>query len=100
MKLAALSEKVNDNPAQVTLLGEVKSNIQEWNDTVTEPAIAMRRQVGTGITMDDITAMVGEAKGKTYFDKFRGQIATFVEREESLLGKRREDGTVAAAKVA
>ena len=99
-ELDALKQTVNDNPAQVELLNEVKSNIQEWNAKVTEPAIAMRRQVGDGKTMDDVASLVGEARGKQYFDKFRGQISTFVDREASLLGKRRKDGKEAAASVA
>ena len=97
---AALKKTVNDNPVQVELLNEIKSNIQEWNANVTEPAIVLRRAVGNGKTMDDVAALVGEARGKQYFDKFRVQITTFVDREASLLGKRRKDGDEAAASVA
>ncbi len=99
-KLTALKKTVEDNPAQVKLLDEVETNISEWNDQVTEPAIALRRNVGNGKTMDDVASLVGEARGKQYFDKFRGQIATFIEREASLLEKRRKDGIAASASVA
>ncbi|MCP4455886.1 MAG: chemotaxis protein [Planctomycetes bacterium] len=92
--VSALSVTVNDNPQQVTLLEEIKNNIGEWNSKVTEPAIALRAQVGTDAnakSMDDVAAWVGQANGKQYFDKFRGQIATFISREETLLGERQQE---------
>ena len=100
--IASLSRTVNDNPAQVKLLAEIKANINGWVDKVTEPAIALRKRVGfgTGTTMDDIATLVGEAKGKVYFDKFRGQINTFIGRETKLMHERlksAEAATVAAA---
>lgn len=99
-QVAALREVVSDNPAQVQLLDEIKANIDEWNTNVTDPAIALRREVGSGKTMDDIASLVAEGRGKQYFDKFRGQIATFTKRESDLLGKRREDGEAASESVA
>ncbi|MCH8804894.1 MAG: CHASE3 domain-containing protein, partial [Planctomycetes bacterium] len=99
-ELAKLSQTVNDNPAQVTLLEQIRVNIEEWNEKWTEPAIALRREVGNGKTMDDVVSLIGNAGGKKYFDRFRGQIATFVQREADLLGKRREEGNVAAVSVA
>ena len=35
--------------------------------------------------MEDLTAYVGEANGKKYFDQFREHVRTFIEREEVLL---------------
>ena len=101
--VASLSKTVDDNPAQVKLLAEINANIDGWVDKVIEPAIALRKKVGfgTGTTMDDIATLVGEAKGKVYFDKFRGQIATFIGRETKLMHERlkgAEEATVAAAK--
>ncbi len=100
-KLAVLKKIVNDNPAQVKLLAEVETGIREWNTEVTDPAIALRREVVAGTkTMDDVVSLVGEARGKQYFDKFRGQIATFVERESLLQAKRNADGKAAAESIA
>jgi len=100
--VASLSKTVDDNPAQVELLGEVKATIAEWQEQVTEPAIALRRNVGFGTetTMDDVATLVGQAKGKTYVDTFRSQIATFIAREEELIAQRQkaaEETTAAAA---
>jgi len=83
-----LSDTVSDNPAQVTLLSEISSTIKQWQENITEPNIKLRSEVGKGKTMDDIANLVGEAKGKVYFDKFRGQIQTFKDREVSLMDKR------------
>ena len=87
-QIDALSITVSDNPSQVALLTETKETIAQWQEKVTEPAIQLRRKVGTAITMDDITDRVAEAKGKVFFDKFRGQIQTFKDREESLMESR------------
>jgi methyl-accepting chemotaxis protein len=85
-----LVETVNDNPEQVTLLKEIKGTISQWQKNVTEPNISVRREVGSTKTMEDIASLVGQTKGKAYFDKFRDQIATFKRREESLMGARIE----------
>ncbi len=60
----SLSKTVNDNPAQVQLLSEVKTNIDAWQKDVTEVQIALRRQIGDAKTMNDMADLVGEAKGK------------------------------------
>ncbi len=89
--VASLSQTVNDNPAQVQLLSEIKDNIDAWQKDVTEPTIELRRQIGDAKTMNDMAKLVGEARGKKYFDKFRGQIKTFIDREAELMGKRKEE---------
>ena len=43
--------------------------------------------------MNDMPQLVGEASGKVYFDRFRGQIATFIEHELQLLDIRRIQST-------
>lgn len=84
-RLASLKETVSDNPDQVTLLGEIQDNINSWKNNVTEPTIELRRLIGDAKTMNDMAALVGEARGKVYFDKFRDQVGTFIEREKSLM---------------
>jgi methyl-accepting chemotaxis protein len=86
-----LQETVSDNPGQVERLNEVEAVLRAWQADVTEPTIAVRREIGDAKTMNDMAKIVGEGRGKTYFDKFRGQIATFIERERSLLDKRETD---------
>jgi len=102
--LAELQQTVDDNPPQVALLQEVESVLRDWQANVTTMQIDLRREIGDAATMNDMAALVGQARGKTYFDKFRGQIATFIEREEALLVERQASfdaalraGTVSAA---
>lgn len=90
-QLTSLKNTVNDNPKQVKRLEEVESTLKAWQSNVTEPNIALRRKIGDAKTMNDMAALVGEARGKVYFDKFRGQIGTFIERESTLMEKRRMD---------
>ena len=90
-RIAALQETVSDNPGQVERLGEVEKTLREWQANVTEVQIKLRRDIGDSQTMNDMAALVGQAKGKAFFDKFRGQIATFISREQKLLNKRDSD---------
>jgi len=86
-----LTQTVSDNPAQVKLLQEVNGTIQEWIEKVTQPTIELRRQIGDAKTMDDMADLIGEARGKTYFDRFRGVMANFQSIEEGLMETRKED---------
>ncbi|MBO6509515.1 MAG: CHASE3 domain-containing protein [Roseibium sp.] len=94
-----LQKTVNDNPAQVERLAEAQTILREWQANVTEPTIELRRQIGDAKTMNDMAALVGEARGKQYFDKFREQIATFIGREAALLTERRKEFDTAQAEV-
>jgi methyl-accepting chemotaxis protein len=89
-RIEELRQTVSDNPAQVARLNEIEKVLHEWQANVTEPTIALRRQIGDAETMNDMAKLVGEARGKKYFDKFREQIATFIGREKALLEQRRE----------
>ena len=89
--LADLQRTVDDNPVQVKRLGEVEQILRDWQQNITEPMIRMRREVGNGTTtMDDVAALVGEARGKQYFDAFRLKMADFIQMEQSLMGERQE----------
>ena len=83
-----LAQTVSDNPAQVALLGESKNTIDNWISRVVETQITLRREIGDAKTMDDMADLIGQAKGKVYFDKFREQISTFKERERRLMATR------------
>lgn len=89
-----LQQKVNDNPGQVARLEEVAETLKTWQTQIAEAAIEQRRQVGDTKTMDDMVDLVGAARGKTFFDKFRSLMAAF-EAEERALMKQRKDENVA-----
>ena len=91
----ALKETVSDNPAQVALLGEIQATINEWVADVTEPMIALRAEIGDAATMDDMADLVGEARGKQYFDKFRALMAAFEDEERALMEVRQAEKATA-----
>ena len=97
--VASLSETVNDNPAQVQLLVEAEQTIREWQENVTEPTIALRRKIGNAKTMDDMADLIGEARGKQYFDAFRTIMVEFAAEEEGLMAERQETASGAQEKV-
>lgn len=90
-KISSLSNTVNDNPQQVQRLNAVEKVLKKWQKDVTEPNITLRRQIGDAETMNDMAALVGEARGKVFFDTFREQIATFINQEKTLLSQRRSE---------
>ncbi|MCP3951171.1 MAG: chemotaxis protein, partial [Desulfobacterales bacterium] len=87
--VASLQKTVNDNPAQVERLNEIKDNIKAWQKDVTEPTIALRRKIGQSKTMDDMRDLVRQKKGKEYMDGMRAKIAIFIERETKLMNERK-----------
>ena len=97
---ASLQETVNDNPAQAELLSEAQQTIRDWQASVTEPNIALRRQIGNASTMDDMADLIGEARGKEFFDAFRVIIAEFSEIEANLMAERQATAARAEAQVA
>ena len=80
-----LSETVSDNPAQVELLGEMSNTITQWQTDVVLPMIELRRLIGNAETMDDMADLVGEERGRQYFDQFRAVMDAFRAEEESLM---------------
>ena len=93
---ASLRKTVDDNPAQVQLLTEGEQTIRDWQKDVTEPTIALRRKIGSAKNMDDMADVIGEARGKKYFDRFRQIMADFRAEETGLMETRQADnvGTV------
>ncbi|MEM9043697.1 MAG: CHASE3 domain-containing protein [Pseudomonadota bacterium] len=90
-RIAKLQETVSDNPGQVDRLGQVEEVLRNWQTDVTEDQIQLRRDIGDAPTMNDMARLVGEARGKTYFDRFRGQIGQFIKNEETLLTERQAE---------
>ncbi len=86
--IAALQKTVDDNPKQVVRLKEVEKVLREWQEQVSEPAIALRRKIGTAKNMDDMADVIGEARGKKYFDRFRAIMADFRAEETGLMEQR------------
>ena len=99
LHIANLQKTVSDNPPQVARLAEAETVLRGWQADVVEPMLEMRRQVGSSVTMDDVAAAVGEARGKAYFDRFRSIMADFAAEETALMAQRNaeNDETVSSS---
>ncbi|MCP5366630.1 MAG: CHASE3 domain-containing protein [Hyphomicrobiales bacterium] len=89
--VANLQKKVSDNPVQVEQLEKVAQTLRGWLAKVAEPLIDLRQAITGSKTMDDMSDMVGEKKGKVYFDAMRDQMAEFLSVEERLMAVRQAD---------
>ena len=69
-----LADIVSYNPAQVLLLREARFLIGEWQASVSDPRILLRRQVGSAANMTDTAVQIARAEGKAYFDQLRGHL--------------------------
>ena len=88
---SGLAQFVADNPAQVQLINQAAGTIKEWQRSVIDPMVGMRRQIGDAKNMEDMAKLIGEAKGKTYFDSFRSIIGEFIAVERGLLVQRSQE---------
>jgi len=91
-----LQQIVSDNPRQVARLDETRRTLLQWQKINAEPAIKLRRGIGDAKTMNHMAGVIGEAKGKAFFDKFRGLIRRFVDVEKTLLGQRQTESKILA----
>jgi len=69
--LIKLKQTVNDNPGQVRRLEKAEKLLREWQDKVATNNIQLRREINNAKTMNDMANLVGKARGKQLFDKFR-----------------------------
>jgi len=86
-----LSLKVEDNPSQVALLSEIELVINEWKSEIADSNISLRRVISKSKSMIDMADLVGQAKGKEFFDKFRQINRAFQDEETSLMVVRRAE---------
>ena len=87
--MSQLREQVAKKKNQIKLLGEIEANVTAWRSEVVEPMIALRREIGDAKTMDDMADLVGEERGKQYFDRFRTLMAEFEAEEQALMDIRK-----------
>ena len=76
-----LKEEVSDNPQQVKKLEQIQKTLQRWNDDVAIKNIALRREIGDAASINDLSVMMANGKGKVVFDEFRAQIDTYIQRQ-------------------
>ncbi len=95
-KLKELQRETADNPAQVQRWQDLEQRAEAWQKQVTEPGIALRRNVTAGTaTMDELVKLESSGEGKKHFDGMRAVFAEAVAAERSLLQQRRADDEAA-----
>ncbi len=77
-QIASLKERVGDNPEQQAFLDQADATLREWQEQITGPSIALRRQIGDAQTMNDMARLVAENKGKVYFEKIQNLIESLI----------------------
>ena len=90
-EVSELIDLVKNNPEQIELLNEIRQIITDWKTDVTDPAITLRRQIGDAKTMDDMADLMGEARGRKYFDGFRSHMGEFMKTASDLMVVRQEN---------
>lgn len=89
--LAAASQHVSDNPAQIRRLDKIGLLKQAWLTNHFEPATQLRRDANSGVsTIDDIAAFIGRGLGKKSMDELRGIVSDFTQAEQDLIVQRTE----------
>ena len=89
-QVAMLREMVADNPSQVALLGDIQALLAQWEKVGATPLISLRKEIFHANTMDDMAGIIGQAKGKTYFDELRELLWEFETEEARLLEIRKQ----------
>ncbi|WP_169727226.1 response regulator [Aliagarivorans marinus] len=90
-KLAALSNQVSDNPAQVARLATIGELHDQWLLEAAYKEILQRELVSDGqASMQSIVELVQQEVGKNIIDATRTEIARFIEYENKLIAVRIE----------
>lgn len=98
-EIQSLETLLADFPEQAQRVVELDRILQEWRETAAAGAIALRRKIGDAETMNDIAEQVREAENKTLFRELRGQIAGFIQHQETEIRERKFTAAAAYAKV-
>jgi signal transduction histidine kinase/CHASE3 domain sensor protein len=89
-----------DSPAQTARWGSIESQVNEWRRVVTEPGIALRREVSAGrATNADLAAWVATGDGRRRFAAIRQTFSEALMVEEQLLAQRQEQAAGASERL-
>lgn len=96
-QVAQLQALTADNPPQVERWRSIETQINEWRQRVTEPGIALRREIGSGRTPAEVmNAWVATGEGRRRFAAIRATFAEALSVEEQLLGERQVEAAAAS----
>ncbi|MGK0289291.1 MAG: methyl-accepting chemotaxis protein, partial [bacterium] len=99
--MASLNKLINNRRLGVSRnnLNQVRFLANRWQSRAAKPEINARRNVNKiSVTMDTLTHLVEQGKGKAFMDGLRVKVAKFVDIEARLLITRSQESNVAAQK--
>lgn len=83
--LRDLQVETADNPPQVARWQDVAARVADWQANVTEPRIALRRQVPSGAQpQDELVSVVSNGEGRRQFEEMRGVMDAGIAAEQSV----------------
>lgn len=90
--VASLSGSLAPNDVLQSKLATLQTEVNKWVAQAAEPEINARREMNRyPTTIDDISVMMVEGKGKVIMDQARKVIKAIVEEEERLITSRAQD---------
>jgi signal transduction histidine kinase/CHASE3 domain sensor protein len=99
-EIAQLQALTADNPAQVARWRSIETQVSEWRQLVTEPGIALRREISAGrVPSDALTRWVGSGEGRRRFATIRATFNEALAAEERLLGQRQAEAAAASERL-
>jgi PAS domain S-box-containing protein len=98
--IVGLQALTADNPAQVERWRSIEAQVNEWRDLVTEPGIALRRDIADGTRpVSDLTDCVGSGEGRRRFASIRATFNEALAIEEQILGQRQAEADAASERL-
>jgi signal transduction histidine kinase len=99
-QIAELRDVTADNPAQTMRWSSIQAQVDAWRQQVTEPGIALRRNVGAGTSPNsDLVAWVASGEGRRRFAAIRQTFNEALSVEEQLLARRQQEATAASERL-
>ncbi len=95
-RLTQLEQLTADNPPQVARWQNIDNLTQQWTQQITEPRIALRRQVAPGAQPSpELVSLVSAGEGRDQFTAIRQIFDEAISTEQGLLATRLNDAEAA-----
>jgi PAS domain S-box-containing protein len=89
VQLDALERLTADNPPQIERWREIAREAARWQQEITQPGIALRRQVSSGgAAMADVSTFVAQSGGQSQFEGMEAVARDAIATERTLLATR------------
>ena len=95
-RLRMIRSQFKGEEKQIKLLNDMEATLRQWIEKVSEPQIALRRQINMSKTMEDLAQLVAAVGGKAYTDRFRELLRSFEKEELRQLNERQDEAATMA----